>query len=468
MALGRFFRETPAFPAPTASPAFTFRRRERRTVAKRSTVAAAPALNAPVVLPRSNRNPPARSPARSPTPPIADGTFASIDDGDPSSATVRVPPPLAARRDNPRPPRGCARRCAGEFPRDLPPNPSRDPPRRVQRLAPARGSRLDRRARASRAPRRDAVRGLLGPFVELGGSFGPHETLPSFPGRPPRVVDSEDMSTSRLRVGSGSPQSYASAMCFSSSVAPVVRSCSVRYLSVGRESRNTRPGCANCPGSWNPRTARDARRAPAPVRLIERRVRVFGSPLALGEVLRLILQPRLVQERARGGARHVGAGFDHDGSAPTRHCRPREDAIAERESERTQQIVQRGDVRAARHRRPVAVGVVVEETHGLHLRDVVPLREHRDAEALRLDVRLELRDLRLGVFLLGVHEEQRAVVGRVETRQGRPENLEEVPAERRVVRGVEVGVRMIAVPVQNVSLDVEVVAGTYPGGYRSE
>ena len=38
----------------------------------------------------------------------------------------------------------------------------------------------------------------------------------------------------------------------------------------------------------------------AAVRLIEGGERVFGTPLALGEVLRLILQPRFVQERTRG------------------------------------------------------------------------------------------------------------------------------------------------------------------------
>ncbi len=64
-----------------------------------------------------------------------------------------------------------------------------------------------------------------------------------------------------------------------------------------------------------------------------------------------------------------------------------------------EQVVQSRDVPPAGHRGPITVRVIVEELHAFHLLDVVPLREHRHAEAFALHVVFQLCDFGGGIFL---------------------------------------------------------------------
>mmetsp|Transcript_18389 Transcript_18389/g.39534 ORF Transcript_18389/g.39534 Transcript_18389/m.39534 type:complete len:385 (-) Transcript_18389:1346-2500(-) len=137
---------------------------------------------------------------------------------------------------------------------------------------------------------------------------------------------------------------------------------------------------------------------------------------------------------------------------------PLDHRVAECDAVGRQQVIKSRHVGAACCRRPPAARVVVKELHLHHGRHVVPLAKHHQVEAQLVNVPLQLGDLLLVILLLGVHQQVCAVLRRVKARGGAAQHLHEVaPVPQSVVQPVEVGEEVVAVPVQYVMLDVQIV-----------
>mmetsp|Transcript_7247 Transcript_7247/g.18793 ORF Transcript_7247/g.18793 Transcript_7247/m.18793 type:complete len:254 (-) Transcript_7247:1142-1903(-) len=126
---------------------------------------------------------------------------------------------------------------------------------------------------------------------------------------------------------------------------------------------------------------------------------------------------------------------------------------------RCEEVVQRGDISTANRRGPPAPGVVVVESQPPHLLNVEPLRKHDQVKLIFHHVAAQLLHLLRVELLLGVREDESRVAARVEARAGRPEVLDvEASVHEVVEEPVVVGVRMVAVPVENIRPHIEVVS----------
>mmetsp|Transcript_10378 Transcript_10378/g.26611 ORF Transcript_10378/g.26611 Transcript_10378/m.26611 type:complete len:317 (+) Transcript_10378:1009-1959(+) len=173
---------------------------------------------------------------------------------------------------------------------------------------------------------------------------------------------------------------------------------------------------------------------------------------------RAVREERAVNVAVHGEAIQAGAAEVLEGGA-AQGDRPRQHRLAQRDAVRREQVVQRGHVGAAGVGRPPAARVVVVEAHLLHHRPVVPLPKHEQPHAQLRHVRLQLVHLLAVVLLLAVHQHERAVALRVKAREGAAQHLHEVAGVgEEVVHVLEVGVRVVAVPVEDVGVHVQVVA----------
>mmetsp|Transcript_49043 Transcript_49043/g.91339 ORF Transcript_49043/g.91339 Transcript_49043/m.91339 type:complete len:685 (+) Transcript_49043:456-2510(+) len=141
-----------------------------------------------------------------------------------------------------------------------------------------------------------------------------------------------------------------------------------------------------------------------------------------------------------------------------------EDDVPEGDAEGLQEVVERGHVGTARGRGPPAARVVVKETHLHHCVHVVPVRKYKQRQRPSLDVQPEFLLLLRVVLLLRVHKQQGMVVGGVKAGERRAQHLHVVPAVAEMLKHVvEVGVRVVPVPVEDVLPDVEGVARDVAG-----
>lgn len=140
-----------------------------------------------------------------------------------------------------------------------------------------------------------------------------------------------------------------------------------------------------------------------------------------------------------------------------------QDLVPEGDPEGRQQLVDRRDVGAAGDRRPPAPRVVVEEPHLDHGVNVVPLGEDHEPEPGAENIVPQLLNLLREVLLLEVHHQQRPVLAGVEAGERRAERLDVVAGvPQHVEHDVEVGVQVIAMPVQDVVPDVQGVPRDVP------
>ena len=176
--------------------------------------------------------------------------------------------------------------------------------------------------------------------------------------------------------------------------------------------------------------------------------------------LRDARERRKVQQRAGGEGGDGRAAQVVDG-APAEPVRAVQRRRAEGGAERLQQTVERGHVGAARAADVVDQGVLVGVPQLAHQRRVVPVGGHDEAEAAPQHVVDELAALLRQKRLLGVDEQQRAILGGVEGAKVAAEHLEvEARAAQSPEERQEVGVRVVAVPVHQLGVALrQIVVG---------
>ena len=129
-----------------------------------------------------------------------------------------------------------------------------------------------------------------------------------------------------------------------------------------------------------------------------------------------------------------------------------------------------GTFPAAHDGRPVRVRVVVEEAHRLHLLHVAA--HSANTAKPKPSSRTSRSSFAISASENASSESTKSSCRVCASKHGVGElqNLDEVPGgAHRVVRAVEVGVRVVAVPVQDVRSPTSSESrGMYPGGYRTE
>lgn len=143
---------------------------------------------------------------------------------------------------------------------------------------------------------------------------------------------------------------------------------------------------------------------------------------------------------------------------------PLEHPIPKLNPPRDQQIIQRRYIRPTSIRHPPLPRVLIIKLHLLHHSRIIPIGEDNQRQT-RVHISFQFRQLLGEVFLLWIDNEQCAVLGGIETGERGTKHFNVITGISKILVHVsEIRVDVIAVPIEGVVFNFEVVTWEVTGG----